>query len=202
MRPARPLRSSAAPGARWPAGGSPRPGSAGDHQGSSGTEACLPWPSGTRSWATPARWRPPPRPVDIGEARVRPCRWVGLPRRIPFARRTRWSVGPEMERGFIRHDSRGLASNDAGACPAERRTNRKIMQTGPTARHSPIGSFQRVCYVVRLHSIAAAASCSERLIDCQPLGRMPFCWHIGGRGRAVYLQRWTATDGAGRAGKS
>jgi hypothetical protein len=78
------------------------------------------------------------------------------------------------------------------------------MQTGPTARHSPIGSFQRVCYVVRLHSIAAAASCSERLIDCQvdcqPLGRTPFCWHIGGRGRAVYLQRWTATDSLGPVG--
>ena len=27
--------------------------------------------------------------------------------------------------------------------------NRTIMQTDPTARHSPIGSFQRKCYLAR-----------------------------------------------------
>src|SRR4029453_10702953 len=40
----RPLRSSSAPGAGWPAGGSRLLGSGGGHQGSSGTAACPPWP--------------------------------------------------------------------------------------------------------------------------------------------------------------
>jgi hypothetical protein len=62
MRPAGPLRSSAAPGARGPAGGSRFLGSGGDHPGSSGRAACLPWPSGTRSWATRAGYRRPRRP--------------------------------------------------------------------------------------------------------------------------------------------
>jgi hypothetical protein len=110
-------RPSAAPGAARPARGSLPLGSGGGHQGSSETGACLRWPSGTRSWATPARWRPPRRPADSGEARVRPCRWVGLPRRIPFVRRTRCSVGPEMARAFVRHDNRGVVSDDAGTHP-------------------------------------------------------------------------------------
>ena len=38
--------------------------------------------------------------------------------------------------------------------------------------------------------------------DCQPLGLVPFRGDIGGRGRAVYLHRWTATDDVGWAGKS
>jgi hypothetical protein len=37
-----------------------------------------------------------------------------------------------------------MLAGHSAAC----RTNRTIMQSGPTARHSPIGSFQRTCYVV------------------------------------------------------
>ena len=80
----RPLRPSAIPAVPLPAGGSLPPDSDGGRQGSSGRAACLPWPSGTRSWATRARGRPPQRDGGSGEDRVRPCRWVGLPRRIPF----------------------------------------------------------------------------------------------------------------------
>jgi hypothetical protein len=83
-------RPSAGPGTPRPAGGSPPPDSAGGHQASSRTGACLRWPSGTRSWATPARCRPPPWSAGSGEAQVGPCRWAGLPRCIPFMRRTRW----------------------------------------------------------------------------------------------------------------
>jgi hypothetical protein len=39
------------------------------------------------------------------------------------------------------------------------------------------------------------------LADCQPLGLLPFRSDIRGRVRAPYLQRWTATDGAGRRGR-
>jgi hypothetical protein len=138
------FRSSALPGARWPAGGSLRPGSGGGHPGSSGTGVCLPWPSGTRSWATPATGRPPRRPADTGEAQVRSCFWVGLPRRIPFRRRTPVLPGP---------NAGGYSSDPQQACWRRppllgRRTNRTIMQTDPTARHSPLGLFQRVCYLV------------------------------------------------------
>jgi hypothetical protein len=56
------LRPSAAPGARRPAGGSLPSDNGGGRQGSLGTGVCLLWPSGTRSWATPARWRRPRRP--------------------------------------------------------------------------------------------------------------------------------------------
>jgi hypothetical protein len=38
----------------------------------------------------------------------------------------------------------------AAATLLGRRTNRTIMQIGPTARHSPIGLFQRVCYLVHV----------------------------------------------------
>jgi hypothetical protein len=146
---ARPLKPSVAPGAHRPAGGSPRLGSGGGHQGSSGTAVCLPWPSGTRSWATRARCRPPPRPAGRGEGRVRPCRWVGLPRRIPFVQRIRLLCRVRIGAVLVRTPRQGQGRGDAGGHPAERRMNRTIMQTDPTARHSPIGSFQRVCYLAR-----------------------------------------------------
>jgi hypothetical protein len=131
MRPARPLRSSAAPGARRPAGGCPPPGSAGGHRASSGTEACLPWPSGTRSWATRARCQPPRRYGGNSVCRVRPCRWVGLPRRIPFVRRNPMQAGPGSERALVGLRPQGTGGSHAGGFPAERRINKTIMQTGP-----------------------------------------------------------------------
>jgi hypothetical protein len=133
------------------AGGSPPPDSAGAHQGSSGTAACLPWPSGTRSWATPARCRPPPWSSGSGEARVRPCRRVGLPRRIPSCGGPAGAAGPEVRRRRSSgHHSKARRDHGGGGQPAARRTNRKIMQTDPSARHSPIGLFQRVWYLVHL----------------------------------------------------
>jgi hypothetical protein len=77
-------RPSAAPAARRPAGGSAPPSSAGGHQASLGTAACLPWPSATRSWATRAGCRLPRRSGGSYGCRLRCCCWVGLPRRIPF----------------------------------------------------------------------------------------------------------------------
>ena len=150
----RPLRRSVVPATHRPAGGFPRPGSGGGHPGSSGTAVCLPWPSGTRSWATRARCRPPPRPVGRGEARVPPCHWVGLPRRIPFVQRTRLRCRVRIGAVLVRTPRQGQGRGDAGGHPAERRMNRTMMQTDPTARHSPIGSFQRVCYLARAqHSL-------------------------------------------------
>jgi hypothetical protein len=138
------FRSSALPGARWPAGGSLRPGSGGGHPGSSGTGVCLPWPSGTRSWATPATGRPPRRPADTGEAQVRSCFWVGLPRRIPFRRRTRCAAGPECGRIFVRP----TASLMAAATPAGAQDEQDDHADRSNCRHSPLGLFQRVCYLV------------------------------------------------------
>ena len=77
-------RPSAVPAARRPAGGSAPPSSAGGHQASLGTAACLPWPSATRSWATRAGCRRPRRSGGSYGCRLRCCCWVGLPRRIPF----------------------------------------------------------------------------------------------------------------------
>jgi hypothetical protein len=39
-------------------------------------------------------------------------------------------------------------------------------------------------------------------VDCQPLELTPFQRDAGGQGHAIYLHRWTAADGDGRAGKS
>jgi hypothetical protein len=50
---------------------------------------------------------------------------------------------------LVRTPRQGQGRGDAGGHPAEQRMNRTIMQTDPTARHSPIGSFQRVCYLAR-----------------------------------------------------
>jgi hypothetical protein len=49
---------------------------------------------------------------------------------------------------------------------------------------------------------ATGSSLADCQVDCQALGLVSFRSDIGGRVRAVYLQRWTVTDGAGRAGKS
>jgi hypothetical protein len=38
-------------------------------------------------------------------------------------------------------------------------------------------------------------------VDCQPLALTPFPGDSGGRVQAIYLYRWTAPDGVGRAGK-
>ena len=51
--------------------------------GSSGLAACLPKPSGTRSWARHGGCRRPRRSGGSWARWLRPCRWVGLPRRIP-----------------------------------------------------------------------------------------------------------------------
>jgi hypothetical protein len=56
--------------------------------------------------------------------------------------------GPERSQPSSGRHSKTCRSHAAGGHLAERRTNQTIMQTGPTARHSPIGSFQRVCYLI------------------------------------------------------
>jgi hypothetical protein len=58
-------------------------------------------------------------------------------------------AGPEVRRKGSSGHQQGLR-HAAGGHPAGRRTNRKMMQTDPTAPHSPIGLFQRVCYLVHL----------------------------------------------------
>jgi hypothetical protein len=72
-------------------------------RGSSGTGACLPWPSGTPSWARRGGSRPPQQCGGSWDWWWRPCRWVGLPRRIPFVRRGRRQCrtrsGPVVGRG-------------------------------------------------------------------------------------------------------
>jgi hypothetical protein len=73
--PAKPRWSPPGPVPR-PAGGSRLRGSGGDRPGSSGTVVCLPWPSGTRSWARHARCRRPRRPGGSWEGWGRPCRRV------------------------------------------------------------------------------------------------------------------------------
>jgi hypothetical protein len=104
------LRSSAAPGVRWPAGGSRLLGSAGGHQGSSGTAACLPWPSGPRSWATRAGCRPPRRDGGSWAGRGRPCRWVGLPPGIPFR-----AADPDAVPGPIGPSGRPATKEEGGS---------------------------------------------------------------------------------------
>jgi hypothetical protein len=50
----------------------------------------------------------------------------------------------------------------AAATLLGRRTNRTIMQIGPTARHSPIGLFQRVCYLVHVVGDSWVAAARRR----------------------------------------
>jgi hypothetical protein len=133
------LRPSAVPAARWPAGGCPRPGSGGGHQGSSGTAACPPWPSGTRSWVTRAGCRPPRRYGGSWAGRGRPCRCVGLPPGIPFRAAdpdavpgpawTEWSSGHEGGRG---------ASHDAAV------TLLRAVRTGRSCGPTPSAAIVRL----------------------------------------------------------
>jgi hypothetical protein len=58
--------------------------------------------------------------------------------------------GPNETPAFVRPPQQGLPRPCCWRPPAARRTNRKIMQTSPSARHSPIGLFQRVWYLVHL----------------------------------------------------
>ena len=174
-------RPSAVPEVGRPVGESPMPDSAGGRQGCAGTVACLPWPSGTRPWPTHARCRPPPRPIDTGEGRVRPCRWVGLPRRIPFVRRTGAVPGPEWSRRSSGHHSKTCRGHGGGGHPAGRRTNRTSMHTDPTARHSLIGLFQRGCCLVHAHAGAGTHLNAGELASCMTnlrgRGRLPGCGH-------------------------
>jgi hypothetical protein len=158
------LRPSAAPAVPLPAGGCPPPGSGGGHQASSGTAVCLPWPSGTRSWATRARCRPPRRYGGRREDRVRPCRWVGLPRRIPFRARPRMPFRGRSGPGVRPATKEEGDSHGAGGRPAACRTNTMIMQTDPTARHSAIGSFRCRCYVVVLWRQRPSCCSTQRTV--------------------------------------
>jgi hypothetical protein len=145
----RPLRPSVVPAVPRPAGESPPPDSGDARQGSSGTAACPPWPSGTPSWATRARCRPPQPDGGSGEDQVRPYRWIGLPRRIPLRAADPEAVpGPKWTGCSSSHEGGRGKRHGAGGHAAACRTNRTIMQTGQTAGHSPIGPFQRTCYVV------------------------------------------------------
>jgi hypothetical protein len=65
--------------------------------------------------------------------------------------------GPNQSRCWSGHYTAGRG-HAGGGHPARRRTNKKIMQTDPTARHSPVGSFQRVCYLVLWLATAGGAA--------------------------------------------
>ena len=115
-------------------------GSGGDRPGSSGREACLLWPSGTRSWVRHAGCR---RPRRYGGSWLRPCRWVGLPRRIPFVRRTPTAEpGPGSDRLFVRHRRRRPAAQTVPRCPRWMLDEQGDYSIPDQAsRHSPLGSF-------------------------------------------------------------
>jgi hypothetical protein len=57
---------------------------------------------------------------------------------------------PNETQVFVRPPQQAAAATMLLRHPAECRRNTKIMQTDPTARHSPIGSFQRIDYLVHL----------------------------------------------------
>ena len=98
---------------------------------------------------------------------MRPCRWVGLPRRIPFVRRIRLRCRVRIGAVLVRTPRQGQGRGDAGGHPAERRMNRTIMQTDPTARHSPIGLFRRVCYLARAQCLPGQPRHPRRLYGHQ-----------------------------------
>jgi hypothetical protein len=76
-----------------------------------------------------------------------PLRWAATAH--PFHAAGPMAVpGPDLDRVFVRPEGGRGGSGEAGGHPAACRTNRTIMQTDPTARHSPIGSLQGTCYVV------------------------------------------------------
>jgi hypothetical protein len=144
------LRPSAAPGARRRAGGSRSPGSAGGHQGSSGTGACPPWPIAPRSW------RHMQDVGHLGGMEIPGPSGAALPlggaaTAYPFRSADPSAVpGPEGSKGSSGHHRRDRRQRRCWRHAAERRTNRTIMQTDPPARHSLIGPFQRVCYLSML----------------------------------------------------
>ena len=169
--PAKPRRL--APGAvPRPAGGSRLRGSGGDRPGSSGTVACLPWPSGTRSWARHAGCRRPRRLGGSWERWVRPCRGVGLPRRIPFVRRTPAAgAGPGGDRLFIPTlTARACGARRLLAAVAGVGANRLIIETRPSTPPWPAWVVSARTYL--------------------DLGRVGYrAWDTGGRP----LQSWPAT---------
>jgi hypothetical protein len=124
------------------------PDSAGGHQGSSETRDCLPWPSGTRSWATPARVGHLGRVEVAGKLRCGLAAGLGCHGASLSCGGPDSDAGPEVRRKGSSGHQQGLR-HAAGGHPAGRRTNRKIMRT-QLSPHSPIGLFQRVCYLVHL----------------------------------------------------
>jgi hypothetical protein len=143
------LRPSAVPAVRWPAGGFRLLGSGGGHQGSSGTAACPPWPSGRRSWVTRAGCRPPRRYGGSWAGGGRPCRCVGLPPGIPFRAADPDAVpGPDWTEWSSGHEGGRGASDDAAVTLLRAVRTRRSCRPTPSAGHSPIGSFLRACYLV------------------------------------------------------
>jgi hypothetical protein len=67
--------------------------------------------------------------------------------------------------------------------------NRRLATDGSLGAHR--GTEHRLC----------GSSLADCQVGCQPLGLVLFQGDVGERARAVYLERWTATDGVGRAGR-
>jgi hypothetical protein len=71
----------------------------------------------------------------------------GLPRRIPFVRRTGCGAGPGVAQ--VRPVTTAGPAPPTLLAPLCVQDDRTSMQTDPTARHSLLGLFQRVCYPVQ-----------------------------------------------------
>jgi hypothetical protein len=96
------LRPSPPRGAGWPVRGSRLRGSGDGRRASSGRAACLPWPSGTRSWARRAGCRRPRRPAGSWEGWLRLVVGLGCHGAYLSWGRTPAAVpGPELERLFV-----------------------------------------------------------------------------------------------------
>src|SRR6266540_3458284 len=152
-RPAPLLSRRLPPAARWPARGSSPRGNGDGHPGSSGTAACLPWPSATPSSATREGCLPPQRYAGMPELRswCSPC--AQLPRCIPFSRPDEpghlLPGQPGVDRLFARQRPVGACGGDGPVGrPAVSSTNRAIISSGPSACHSPVGPFQLGCYLL------------------------------------------------------
>jgi hypothetical protein len=75
----------------------------------------------------------------------------------------------------------------------------------PVLRLPRLGSTAAIVGRTTAHDALTAGNGSflvDCQLDCQPLELPVFSLDEGAQAQVVYLHRWTATDGAGRAGKS
>ena len=75
---------------------------------------------------------------------------------------------------------------------SSRQVERIQCQTRPGAGKSATAA-------VAASTLRSGADCQ---VDCQPLGLTPLQSDAGEQTQTINLRRWTATDGAGRPGKS